>query len=221
MRNYFKFFSFGIFAFLLFSEGCKKNDSNITNTVLPDQILYTDLVPDSSATSVRYWIYLIDILPVPDDSSAIIDLDINNDHLMDLRVYVYTSYYWVSNSNPGANYTYGTGLVMLQEKDSVAYSENPGYCIIAKAFKKDSLISVSSKYSEAVATYASGNNWNSPCHCNTFKNDTYFGIKLSVQGGYNYGWILISFDIGSNKVTIKEFAINKTLNNPIRAGQKQ
>ena len=48
----------------------------------------------------------------------------------------------------------------------------------------------------------------------------YFGFKTSRGGIINIGWIKAEFK-GENAIRIKEIAINKTHNKPIRAGQKQ
>ncbi|MCX6246614.1 MAG: hypothetical protein NTW10_02670 [Bacteroidetes bacterium] len=49
--------------------------------------------------------------------------------------------------------------------------------------------------------------------------DAYYGFKLGKNGGYLYGWVLLTIDPLTKIVTIKEYAINKTLNKPIKAGQ--
>ena len=199
---------------------CHKQDegSNIDNIEIPDNILYTDIIPDTSVTSIRGGDSIMGF-PIPSDSSASIIFDIDKDNIMDIILGVYTSYYFVSASNPWANYSFGSGIVMINEKNSVAYSEFIGPCALAKAFSIDSIIFNNSSYSRNVFTYSSGS-YNSPCYGNSFSGDTYYGIKISKNGGYIYGWILLSFNIGGNKLTAKEFAINKALNKPIKAGQK-
>ena len=240
MRTYHLFPGILIFLFIIGLFACQKKSENpntivvvdtipivIPDTVpipdtipivVPDSILYTDLIPDTTATSIREWGVGYNI-PVPADSFATIKLDVNKDNVFDLKANVGTMYYWVSNINAFANYSYYASLSMLQSSDSIAFYYTNGFCKIASAFNKDSVISENLSYSNHADTYAKGNAWG-PCFCNTFNGDTYYGFKISVIGGYNYGWILMSFNVGSNKITVKGYAINKTLNKPIKAGQK-
>jgi hypothetical protein len=185
---------------------------------MQDDILYTNIQPDTSETSIRYW--NLGQFPYPADSTASIHFDVDNNKLMDIYAYIYTHYFWVSASNPDNNFSYGSGLVMVNEMDSLAVLDITSPLIIAKPFPFDSIIDNNSKYFHNGSAYKtwSGDN---PFSCNTFDGDTYYGFKISKTGGYNFGWILMSLSISTNKLTIKEFAINRTLNKPIKVGQKK
>jgi hypothetical protein len=217
MKKCVKIFEVILFLTSLISLGCHKNDKTY-NSIMQDDILYTNIQPDTSETSIRYW--NLGRFPYPADSTALIYFDVDNDYLMDIYAGIYTHFYWVSASNPDNNYSYGSGLVMVNELDSIAVLDITSPLIIAKHFHIDSIIDNNSKYFPNGSTYKtwSGDN---PFTCNTFNGDTYYGFKISKIGGYNFGWILLSISTSINKLTIKEFAINRTLNKPIKAGQKK
>jgi hypothetical protein len=216
MKNYYCYFIIlSSIILFIFSSCHKKND--IETIHQNDSIYYYDFSPDTSETSINYW---YSGLPLPADSSADINIDISNDGIMDLKAYVYTSYYWVSNGNPEANYSYGSGLIALRTTDSIASIIHPYPLDEAKAFPIDSVISNNSSYSNSVSCYKTWSGGD-PFTCNTFSGETYYGIKLSNKNNFYYGWILMSFDFTNNRLIIKEFALNKTPNKSIKAGQKQ
>ena len=197
----------------LINSGCQKKTET---KVIDDDIYYTDIIPDTTATSIAY-LYL-GRFPQPNDSIASIYLDINDDKEMDVELFVYTSFQEVPGSNPDADYSYGSGIFMLKAGDSVAGIKPPYPLTIARSFKSDSLITNNSQYFESVRTYQTISAGN-PFSCFTFDGDTYYGIKIKNGEGCNYGWLLMAFGKGTNTLAIKAFAINKALNKPIRAGQ--
>jgi hypothetical protein len=158
-------------------------------------------------------------LPEPPDSFASISFDLDHDNINDISFGVSTFYYFVSASNPMANYNFSSGISLINNNDLIAYKDSSGPCPIAQPFLKDSIISISSKYIQGASIYSHG--FYIPCYIDGFSEDTYYGIKLSRPGGYIFGWVLINFNNEANKLTLKEFAINKTINKPIKAGQKQ
>jgi hypothetical protein len=184
-------------------------------------ILFTDLVPDTTVTSVREWIYAgMGEVPVPEDSGASILLDMDRDDLPDMRFSVGTSYQWVSASNPEANYNFSSWLSMIRDPDSVAGHIYHEYCSVALPFLPDSIISSSCEFAPHVLTYHPYTP-NSFCFCNTFTGDTYYGFKLSGADGTHFGWVLTAFDYAQNRLVVKEFAINNAAGRSIRAGQKE
>jgi hypothetical protein len=207
----------------LYFEGCNKNDDRINQSPHADSIIYTDIIPDTSVYSVRDCepSYGVSCLPIPDDTSAVIRFDVDHDNIMDLSVGVSTSYQFYSASNPIVNYTLSSGFGMLRTSDSVAGTEFYYYCTSATPFKLDSVISDKTSFTRGASTYHDFSSPNDPCGCNTFSGNTYYGFKIAKNGGYVFGWILMSYKYGKNEVTIKEFAYNKTLNKPIKAGQKE
>ncbi len=197
---------------------CKKRSDVLPGLPVGDEIIYTDISPDTSFTSVRTWKNEIgQDIPVPADSSAGMLLDIDKDKISDMGVGISTSYNFVSASNPAANYNFYSGIYMINNSAGIAYSGTSGSCKVAHSFSNDSVISNKSTYTNSVATFCQGASIG--CDCNSFAGDTYFGFRLWNNGVYNYGWILLHFDY-SMTITVKEFAINKTVNKSIRAGQK-
>jgi hypothetical protein len=214
MKQYFKITLFLILLSIQFFS-CKKKSEEINNTIPPDDIVYTDFSPDTSFTSVRTWINTgMGTFPVPSDSSAGMGLDFDQDSIINVYVGINTFYEFVSASNPEANYNYSANLAPAQPNDSIA-SESMGQPK-AKIFKKDSIIPGNSTfywlgimYGEGVSTF----------HVPAPQGDAYFGFKIAKSGGYQYGWVLLRIDSWSKILTIKEYAINRTLNKPIMAGQ--
>jgi hypothetical protein len=204
---------------------CKKNNNNNNNTEeyssnLPDSIVYTNLNPDTSVSSVRKNLSPFSWPPAK-DSSASISLDIDHDNITDLKFFAHIRYQFFSASDPQANYDYGLSFGTIRDQDFVAIQQTGPYCYYtARAFNKDSVIFKNSLYSIGQKLYNSGFYYD-PCNCNTFSydtNGTYYGFKIYDLGTYEYGWILLSG--GGSILTVKEFAINKTRNKPIKAGQK-
>lgn len=48
--------------------------------------------------------------------------------------------------------------------------------------------------------------------------DAYLGLRINSGAGFNYGWAHVSYDDAANTMTLKEFAIEQTLNTAITAG---
>lgn len=203
-------------AGLLLFCGCEKEDS--PEATVSDKILYTDLSPDASITSISGWYETgLGSIPIPADSTAYYTIDLNHDSIQDVSVAINTSYYWQSNSNPSANYNFSSWITMIQDSDSVAWSKTSGPMVVAKAFPADSVISDNSSYSPGASTYETGP-W---FFCDEFHGNTYFGVKLYTQKGPLFGWIMLSLDKGRNKIHIREYAINLTPGRSIKAGQKE
>jgi hypothetical protein len=204
---------------VVFLTGCKKESQDINPGIISDNIVFTDISPDTAVTSVRYWETLYyDRIPVPSDSSAAISLDLDQDDVNDILIVTSTSFDFVSASNPGANYCYKAGFYMIDSSDSIAF--NGTACdqySIAQVFQKDSIIAGLSGYSRSVKVYMSTPIMS--CYLYAPIGDVYIGFKLFRNGGYKFGWIQIKF-VAMN-ITVKEFAVNQTINCPIRAGQKQ
>jgi hypothetical protein len=204
-----------IIVFSIFIVGCKKNNTETNNVIPPDIIVYTDIYPDTSFTSVNYWYNgWVFPLPVPPDSSAGMGLDLNKDGITDVWLNIRTIYEDVSASNPQANYNYSSEIAGNNSKDSVA-CESP-YAPKAKIFQKDSLISGNSPFYDFGVTYGQGI---STFNVTAPTGDSYYGFKLFKNGGYNFGWVLLNIDPIGKILTIKEYAINMSLNKPIKAGQ--
>ena len=197
---------------------CKKDKEVIIENppIVPDSIIYTDLIPDTSVCSIRNNWPLAD-LPPPWDTSASIQLDVDSDNINDISISASIFYQFLSASNPDVNYTRYLEIGMIRVTDSLASYAYQWCSSIPRVFPKDSIIGINSTYSKGGYLYSSGGD-SEPCSSAT-TGDSYCGFKIYGNGGYYYGWILLKRS-GSVKVTVKEFAINKTINNSIKAGQK-
>ncbi|MCX6305451.1 MAG: hypothetical protein NT040_10830 [Bacteroidetes bacterium] len=210
--------SLTIMAMLVFFTSCKKKSEETSHGTPSDDIVYTDISPDTAVTSVRSWqVIPYGSLPVPKDSSAAILLDLDQDHTIDISIDATTYYKIVSASNPEANYNFQAGISM-GDKDSVAFRGiSYGTCSIAKPFPADSVISDKSGFTRHAIIYSQGS---FPlCIIAAHQGYIYYGFKLFRNGGYMFGWIQIRFV--SMCLTIKAYAINRTIGRPVRAGQKQ
>jgi hypothetical protein len=209
----------GIVALVLlfvFFFACKKNDIESRMLDRTNSVIFSDLIPDSTITSIRE---MQTHGPVPSDSSASLLVDLDQDNLMDFRIFVSTIYEWVSASNPEANYTYVAGIGALRSTDSVAVAGYFGPCEIAHPFALDSVIFDNTVYASLAMSYSVGTlTW--PCSAYNLQADTYYGVKLISNGGYKFGWILTSYSSFDHTLTIKEFALNGSINRPVKAGQK-
>ena len=196
-----------------------------TAGILPDDIHYVDFDPDTTFTSVSYW--TIDEgfgIPSPYDSSSGMIIDLDQDNIGDLHVIIRHDYMPVEPSEPWSCYQYHVYLWMVDQNDNIAYNkifQVIEYCDVAIPFKKDSLISDTLSYNESATAYKWCIGPYCDCYNDSYSGDGYFGFRLKRNGGYNYGWILLNLDQLHYILTIKEFAINRTKNNSIKAGQKQ
>ena len=207
-----------LFLFCILISSCKKGGDQKNDSILPDKILYTDIDPDTTFTSVRSWFDTgLGTIPYPSDSSAGITLDVDHNGLPDLSLRVFTFYQFVSASSPEANYNYGVIINTYDTKDSVVFDQTSGPCWAAKTFLQDSVISGNFKFTYSASIYASG--YSTGCNVLPKVGDKYYGFKIWNNGNYNYGWILLNFN--SMKLTLKEYAVNLTPNKPIKAGQKE
>ncbi len=204
-------FSFCIvFSFL----SCRKSHLEV------DDIYYYNIIPDTTITSVSSY-YPFSGIPNPNDSTASIQIDLDNDGINDITLSVSHYYQWQSASNPLSNYFYQSGLNMINSIDSIAtlnyYDTQFGVNLTVLNFLHiNDAINSNLRYHTS-ATIKSivfwGPSYNGPY------GDSYVGFKIKRNGNYHYGWILISRS-GSN-LTIKEFALNRTPNRKILAGQTQ
>jgi hypothetical protein len=210
MKQFSTIIAFNIILLFCVCPGCGKKNSN-----LPDDIVYKVFSPDTSFTSIRTWEYDGGwTFPVPSDTSAGMTVDFDRDGMKDIGINIGTFGQFVSASNPEANIDYSSGLSPLHDGDAIACES--AFAPKARQFVKDSEISDASSYYSFGVTYGEG--------VSTFdvqppEGDAYYGFKLHRDGGYRYGWVLLSIDPTNKILTVKEYAINRTLNNPIRAGQ--
>jgi len=186
---------------------------------LPDKILYKELNPTvqlntvKSITSYNYGICTED-RPTPRDSITSWGLDIDSDSKNDFKFIVEHSNWATDHPNDYCGhcniYVYFIKMKALNSGDSISY--NP-HMDEPKSYNTTEYISTTDAFRNFNILYIQGG-------CGSviprFKfQDSYIGIKH----GNKLGWIHI-VPFGINGIEIKEFAINDTENNAIKAGRK-
>jgi hypothetical protein len=209
-------------AYATNSVGTGYGDTVSFRRALPDSIEFTDINPDVIITSVRYWnpptLQYNCYQPIPYDSSASYKLDTDKDGVADFNINISNWFEFHSASNPCYNFMYYSDISTLVPGDSIAITGQPGAC--ALIMEAGDTISASLSYydrAETVRDY-----WMAmPCVGGIFSGEKYFGFKMPKGNGFIYGWLLMHLDRADHKLTIKEFAINKTIGKKILAGQKE
>lgn len=182
------------------------------NEVLePDNILFYDFQPDTSITSVKYFLphplFSGCNVPYPSDSFAKIEFDMDGDLIDDFKLKVRHWYHWVSNSSPCANYNYEMTITAL----------NSDYLITEDLL--DSLQFVYNLFEIwSRQIYLMVNMRDYPFTTN-FSGEKYIGVKKQIDTCTYYGWILV--EKSGFSLALKETAINLTENKLILAGQKK
>jgi len=190
--------------------GCKK-DKPQPKPEPSDQIRYHDFNPDIELTAIDF--ISAQGIPFPQDSTAKVMLDLNFDGKNDMSIWISTEYYYVSTSNPAANYNYYSGFHMIQDGDSIhttPVTYYPG--ILPKKFKIGDTITGNSHFSHGALTLDHG--YGSPGSVNMIDDDSYFGFKIASGDGYIFGWIVLKLE-PKYKLKIKEYAVNMTKNRGI------
>ena len=156
--------------------------------------------------------------PVPTDSTASCNFDADNDGIADFLVVISNWYEFVSASNPCGNFQYVSSISSLKAGDSLAANGNSLLC--ARVFAAGEVINESSLYSPGIETVRAY--WMAmPCGNDHPEGPGYYGFKMKKGTGYMYGWILLDLDWVTHSVTITGYAVNKTVNHRILAGQIQ
>jgi len=206
---------------LIFS--CKK-DSTTDQTPGPtnqsDNILYHSFSPNISLHSILSFVYNPDPLscgntPVPTDSSIDYNLNLNADSVNDFVIMVRTT-----SSTGGsihcANETYTISINAINADDSINFTSTPGVYPVPIQYDTTSnnVINQTGSWQNQIGTLSlTGQGVNLPF--NLHFTDSYIGIKIK----NNFGWIHIAPD-SLNGIIIKDYAINLTEYNSIKAGQK-
>lgn len=202
---------------ILLFENCKKEktiEAPQTLQIAPDSIEYYDIIPDTTITSVQYY------TPwggtVPSDSSCSLVFDIDSDSTVDFSLSIGHYYHWVSNSNPQANYNY---VMSVYSPDSTCRFTRTSYYgpnVLANFIPYATIIDTSLLYNNYVTLFA-----NQPYMMGygnySVLGDNYVGFEFSKNNSKYFGWILVT--IQHFNLTLRSWAINKTANNTIFAGQ--
>jgi len=196
---------------MLILISCNKEKDKIE----PDNILFSDLVSPITKSTVRDWyiedhgVCIADI-PVPEDSSTAILLDVNNDAENDFIVLLSHSY-WEPTEYCGhcSIYDYRIRIEGTNGSDSIASLEQS---TIATYFGDSDSITFDNSWTSVAILVMKGG-----CVRPTFAiEDEYIGIKHNNQ----IGWIKVA-SASNNGLTIENYAINLTDNKIILAGQTE
>ncbi len=209
-------------AYATNTVGTAYGDTVSFTRLIPDSIEFTQFNPEIVITSVRAWspptLQYACYQPIPNDSSASYNLDTDQDGTSDFRIYISNWYEFHSASNPCYNFQYFSNIRSIAPGDSIAVIKPGPDCALELNYGDE--ISSSLLYSERAETVRSY--WMSfPCNLDSYLGEGYYGFKMQKGSGFMYGWLLMNYNAASHKMTIKEFAFNRTLNKKILAGQKQ
>lgn len=196
-------------SLIVLAVSCKKDSEETA-----DNILYKKLDPSTSLSTVRF--YTIENLgvctsqiPTPSDSSTYTDIDVDADSKPDYRI---TSSHnkWVETQYCGhcSIYEYNIQITGLSSTDYISVSSNGSSNV---------------RYYEASTTISKADYWNNTVYLSmqggcsrpiVDTRDSYIGFKHNNK----YGWIHIA-PVSNNGIEVKEYAVNLTETNSVKAGQ--
>jgi len=167
------------------------------------QILYTDLVPDST-------IYAPAII----DSGNSMAFDINHDSILDFSLCTYHHYEFGGQTccDCYENYYYSTNTILFAFYDTISLAYDP--CIIARLDSGEVI-------NEQRFHWGGSSSFNYYCppdmiNCSQPTNFKYYPVKYFNSGNYCYGWIRLQSN--TTHITMMDMALNLIPNEPIIAG---
>ena len=203
---------------LLFSCKREKALNENQNQIQADNILYHNIMPDTTIHSVQYFIHNEDPescgdTPMPSDSFANYYVDINDDAINDFLIQTSHSPDSESGSIHCAHVVYLINIFGINSNDSISFTTLSVDVPNNYDSVNNNLISSAATWIQHAALRIAAQGVFYPVYASF--QDTYIGVKVD----NNYGWIHVA-PSGYNGITIKEYAINLTASNPILAGQK-
>lgn len=195
----------------LFLVTCKKKKPAAVETPPPiDEISYID-VQDGIINTIRTYkslnAYCGPTSPVPSDSVAYFDIDVDGDNTEDFQLSVAHELY--SGSQYCGHCPPITRLSFIRPLAPNAYLSTDENSPFPKLYTKDEEISPNVSWSRPKAPIMLLG-----CQMPGYSFFGYFGFKV----GDKVGWIKISSS-GECAVTVEAYALNKTVGNSIKAGQ--
>ncbi len=195
-----------------------------------DNILFTDPEPDlytaSSDTSILTYCHGdYFYFPSPENSTAFVDIDLDQDLVNDFRLTV--SHVHVSAPTPYAwcsSFNYSLKITGLQPENKVSGSisnltnNTPEHAWYFESGNTISVFTDNWKNELYIKNYP----WNSsswPSMAFGFAGTTYIGVMLHKNGENHCGWILLE-NTGAASFKIKSYAVNQTPGRCIQAGQE-
>ena len=191
--------------------GCKKEKNS-----KKDSVKYTEFQPTLKVTSVDTIVahgsgcgYVV----LPTDTAASISIDINSDGVDDFKLECGSWYSFVSNSNPCANYNKNITITGYSNDNSVAVKDEYN---VASTFEVNAVINNSQKWNNnamlmLLATQA-------PFTTN-FTGNKYIGLRMQMGENIHFAWLYLNKT--DYTITVISSAINQTVGNSIRTGQKE
>lgn len=202
---------------------CDKNletEETDSNSILPKQIVVTELDSPIVVTSVEYYgaIYPVNYSrPYPLDSTSFREIDINSDSINDIRITMGHEYDWQTNSGPqSANYTNWKLVSGINETEIPccsgsfhSYTLNRGFGSLTKLAHLESDDDYSSISGGAIyyGIFASPE-----------VDEFYICFRKMINGRLHYGWLEIHE--GISKFSLVRYGYNLTPNQSIRAGEE-
>ncbi len=175
------------------------------------QIQYTDISPDTTFSG-----------------NATFDIDLNNDQVMDFRITMSSSASTFTTTS-GSTYTrYGSMYINnLASNSIVLYTSSYADTIPTGASIKGSGMMWGTwnhkmAYGNKTVTKAGSNTNTVSATSGAFNNtkDKYLGLRIKVGNDTLYGWVRVDVGDHATYATIKDYAVNLTPGEPIKAGQK-
>ena len=193
-----------------------KNDSETE----PDNIKYSDSLPVNSLNTVRYftpsqvpdYIQNCPSMPTPQDSSAFLNVDLDEDSIND---FVFEA------KHERLNYGCGSHCICSYYQISISSLNNSSFI---SSRLKDNMDYVPIKY-DSLEIIEKDSLWKDKAFLlldspqapfSAGFNTCFIGFKIKDY----YGWIKINPIVG-NGLEIKKYALNLTENNIIKAGQEK
>jgi len=163
------------------------------------QIVYTDIIPDSTVTT----------------DSAYYDLDLNNDGTFDFRFNL-TLYPGGTSSSALPSFN-KVGVTPLNS-NLIAGSATGAY-IYPLAMNAGDTVQASLTFNMG-SSQSMGSYWGGTAPYGNWLgvNDKYIGLQLDVSGSIYYGWARLDVSATGNAFTIKDYAYMNAVNQPIVAG---
>ena len=180
----------------------------------PDTIVYHDIVPDTTFNATGPPLCCNPYSFICRDSTCSYQLDVDADGIMDFEFVSQVQYVSGGTPTSSTSEAYYGSVNCVNNYDSVISISINGPVGIKSVVSAGNVISNSLNYINASSIYYTYPRLGSLGI--NYTND-YIGFKIVRHNKNYFGWIL--FSNIANSMTIKSWAINKTANNSIIAGQ--
>lgn len=188
----------GVLMFLFCN--CQKSED-------ADTIQYS-IINDSVYTIVDYKVSLLGCTePIPHDSIATLNLDMDTDGENDLAII----------AQHELVYTMDTCDSVKSYLKIKSMAPNVQLCVTGVCLKS---LLFTDKINEQIQWGNEGLLYDSFLTCHTLTNHL-VGVKMTKKGQAYYGWLSVSFQTSINKIVVHNMAWNHTSSHDFYAGQKE